>query len=542
MSSSQSRNNFFKAVERGDIDAVNRLISEGADVKVENDKGETPLHIAAVWGHKEVVEALLDKGANVNAEDEEGNTPLVLTTDEEIKTLLQSTAKLLEVAKSGNIQEVNSLISEGAKVNVKDQDNKTPLHWAAEKGHKEVVEALLDKGANVDAEDENGDTPLDLATTQDIRTLLQNTDELLKAAGRGDIDTVNDLINQGASVNATDQDGKTPLHCAAKNSHEEVVEALLGKDGIDVNLADKNKDTPLHSVLKKGNIDINVLNALLRKEGIDVNLADKNKDTPLHSVLKKDNIDINVLNALLGAKEINVNAQDKDDRTPLHLAAKKDNIDINVLNALLGAEGIDVNIKDKLAEQTPLHWAVVKGHKEAVEALLGKDGIDVNIEDKHGNTPFKLATDEGIKTLLQPAEKSDDGSAGGSSTDSEGGQEEEKRVGDDTELQSDNSKEGEKTSTTSAEQGTDVQDNDVGPVASTEPAQTEEQPSSFFGSLFSILMKPFSLIASFFGGFFHGCLGLTKKSLTHNLMMILLHLGSINQLNKIMVIIMTRAM
>ncbi len=542
MSSSQSRNNFFKAVERGDIDAVNRLISEGADVKVENDKGETPLHIAAVWGHKEGVEALLDKGANVNAEDEEGNTPLVLTTDEEIKTLLQSTAKLLEVAKSGNIQEVNSLISEGAKVNVKDQDNKTPLHWAAEKGHKEVVEALLDKGANVDAEDENGDTPLDLATTQDIRTLLQNTDELLKAAGRGDIDTVNDLINQGASVNATDQDGKTPLHCAAKNSHEEVVEALLGKDGIDVNLADKNKDTPLHSVLKKGNIDINVLNALLRKEGIDVNLADKNKDTPLHSVLKKDNIDINVLNALLGAKEINVNAQDKDDRTPLHLAAKKDNIDINVLNALLGAEGIDVNIKDKLAEQTPLHWAVVKGHKEAVEALLGKDGIDVNIEDKHGNTPFKLATDEGIKTLLQPAEKSDDGSAGGSSTDSEGGQEEEKRVGDDTELQSDNSKEGEKTSTTSAEQGTDVQDNDVGPVASTEPAQTEEQPSSFFGSLFSILMKPFSLIASFFGGFFHGCLGLTKKSLTHNLMMILLPLGSINQLNKIMVIIMTRAM
>ncbi|BEP31142.1 MAG: hypothetical protein WBIAU1_06200 [Wolbachia endosymbiont of Drosophila biauraria] len=74
---------------------------------------------------------------------------------------------------------------------------------------------------------------------------------------------------------------------------------------------------------------------------------------------------------------------------------------------------------------------------------MGKDGIDVNIEDKHGNTPFKLATDEGIKTLLQPAEKSDDGSAGGSSTDSEGGQEEEKRVGDDTELQSDNSKEGE---------------------------------------------------------------------------------------------------
>ncbi|WP_242049545.1 hypothetical protein [Wolbachia endosymbiont of Kradibia gibbosae] len=34
--------------------------------------------------------------------------------------------------------------------------------------------------------------------------------------------------------------------------------------------------------------------------------------------------------------------------------------------------------------------------------------------------------------------------------------------------------------TTSAGQGTDVQDNGVNYVASTEPAQTEEQPSSFF--------------------------------------------------------------
>jgi len=53
----------------------------------------------------------------------------------------------------------------------------------------------------------------------------------------------------------------------------------------------------------------------------------------------------------------------------------------------------------------------------------------------------------------------------------------------------------------------DVQNKGVNPVASTEPAQTEEQPSSFFGSLFSILMKPFSLIASFFGGFFSWLFG-----------------------------------
>lgn len=99
----------------------------------------------------------------------------------------------------------------------------------------------------------------------------------------------------------------TPLHWAVVMGHKEAVEALLGKDGIDVNLADKNKDTPLHSVLKKDNIDINVLNALLGAEEIDVNIKDKLGEwIPLHwaaenghkevveALLEKDGIDVNI--------------------------------------------------------------------------------------------------------------------------------------------------------------------------------------------------------------------------------------------------------
>ncbi|BEP32575.1 MAG: hypothetical protein WBIAU2_08020 [Wolbachia endosymbiont of Drosophila biauraria] len=101
----------FKAVERGDIDAVNRLISEGADVKVENDKGETPLHIAAEKGHKEVVEALLGKdGIDVNIEDKHGNTPFKLATDEGIKTLLQPAEKSDDGSAGGSLTD-----SEGGK-------------------------------------------------------------------------------------------------------------------------------------------------------------------------------------------------------------------------------------------------------------------------------------------------------------------------------------------------------------------------------------------------------------------------------------------
>lgn len=115
-----------------------------------------------------------------------------------------------------------------------------------------------------------------------------------------------------------------------------------------------------------------------------------------------------------------------------------------------------------------------------------------------------------------------------SSTDSKGDQEEdagtqqeEKQEGnvqprsditgqnsDNTEPQSDNNKkEEEKTNTISAEKGTDIKDEGVKAVALIETAQTEEQPSSFFGSLFNILMKPFSLVALFFGGFFSWLFG-----------------------------------
>ncbi|TVS94380.1 ankyrin repeat domain-containing protein, partial [Wolbachia pipientis] len=64
-----------------------------------------------------------------------------------MRTLLENTAKLLEAAREGNIEEVTRLISEGANVNATAQDEKTPLHWATEMGYKDAVKALLGLGA-----------------------------------------------------------------------------------------------------------------------------------------------------------------------------------------------------------------------------------------------------------------------------------------------------------------------------------------------------------------------------------------------------------
>jgi ankyrin repeat protein len=52
------------------------FIAKGADVNAKNRYGSTPLHRAAIQGHKEIVELLVTKGADVNAKSETYGTPL----------------------------------------------------------------------------------------------------------------------------------------------------------------------------------------------------------------------------------------------------------------------------------------------------------------------------------------------------------------------------------------------------------------------------------------------------------------------------------
>ena len=60
----------------GDIDQVKSLLSQGADVNTEDEKGQTALHLAVREGHVTMAELLLSKGAEVNTKDKFGWTAL----------------------------------------------------------------------------------------------------------------------------------------------------------------------------------------------------------------------------------------------------------------------------------------------------------------------------------------------------------------------------------------------------------------------------------------------------------------------------------
>ncbi|HUV65128.1 MAG TPA: ankyrin repeat domain-containing protein [Sedimentisphaerales bacterium] len=56
-------------------------------------------------------------------------------------------ARLIQAAKDGDVQAVKALLAGGANVNIKDDNGRVPLMWAAYNGHTSIVQLLEEAGA-----------------------------------------------------------------------------------------------------------------------------------------------------------------------------------------------------------------------------------------------------------------------------------------------------------------------------------------------------------------------------------------------------------
>lgn len=88
---------------------------------------------------------------------------------------------LQEAARNGRITAVIQCLQNGAYVDCRNSDGRTPLMHAAQNGHTEIVKLLLEAGANISLEDKHGYTALRCTSPKDdIVSLLKNYEPVQK--------------------------------------------------------------------------------------------------------------------------------------------------------------------------------------------------------------------------------------------------------------------------------------------------------------------------------------------------------------------------
>ena len=260
-------NNLLSVAKNGELEQVNALILQGADVNAVDEKNDTPLNHAIRIGNFEIVEALLNANANVNSPNKNGDTPLCIA----------SSFGIID-GKTARLEIIQALINKGAEVDLANQnDGMNPLHIATQNGEVKIVELLINNQAKIDMLNKAGITPLILAIAN------KKTEVALS------------LIENGADLKLADKDNWGPLQYAACKANTKVVEALI-KKGV-------NEENPKLNPIQIAFISYLASNrTILPDDAASLEIVNKNFDELVKALIKGKadaNLDIDFFRNIL---------------------------------------------------------------------------------------------------------------------------------------------------------------------------------------------------------------------------------------------------
>ncbi|XP_068116788.1 ankyrin repeat domain-containing protein 27 isoform X2 [Hyperolius riggenbachi] len=358
-----------------------------------DDRGYTPLHIAAICGQYQFIDLLLCKGGVVNATDYHGSTPLHLA------------------CQKGHQKMTLLLLDHKANQEIQDNSGNTPLHLACTYGHEDCVKALLycdGSTCRMDCGNEKGDTALHIAARWGYQGIIEV------------------LLQNGSGTGIQNRRKETPLQCALNSKilsmmelapsdssrRQSVSESVvcspaksadtISRDSSESSLSSvstsagaedtKSRYKEVEKLLRAvSDGDLEMVRYLL--EWVDEDFEDDPEDSipgnkefchplcqcrtcgPVQKKLSK-----------IPSNGLSVNVSSHDGFTPVHIASMHGH---TVLVSLLLKHGAQVDAKNG-SRALPLHLACHKGHLEVVKILL-EYSTGKNKRDMNGNTPLIYA-------------------------------------------------------------------------------------------------------------------------------------------------------
>lgn len=204
---------------------LNKLIQKGADLKVMDSQGFSPLHYAAASNSIECIKSLLSHSPELlERQGEEGQTPLFIAVQ------------------YGVHNSVDTLLSIGADSNRSIVNDLSPLLWAIQSKNNQIAMRLLaQEDIHLDYALRDGSSALEYAIE------MQQTQVLRR------------LIERGANVNRKSR-GYTPLHLSIANGYLGGVKALLECRDTASTTKTLNGESPMEMAQRLGNQEmINLL-------------------------------------------------------------------------------------------------------------------------------------------------------------------------------------------------------------------------------------------------------------------------------------------
>jgi ankyrin repeat protein len=402
------------------ISKLNKSEAEEPDVDLVNKYGETPLHLAVRDKRFDLVECLVEFfDASPSVKNNAQLSPMMLACDIGDLSLVETMCRPqiymgYEIDGQGRTalhhavlntkwsvddcaQAIRMLTELMENVDALDQDQCSPLHYAADTCNGVAFSSLLELGANIELTDHIGSNVLHHAVLSVERNPDRSKSEL--------IDIICQQISKPA-IEAKDRDEETPLHLAVTFANDDAVFLILSA-GANPQIENSTGMTPFMRACRFGRCQKFIKYVVEQSNMLKPNVNKHQpimKDGPSNNA-HRDGTEVESTRSDVNPhfKDFDINKCDsKFNQSALAWACEARSEEVVEILLLAKAVSLSTQSTDSLGF-TPLHMALAHDSQDIVQRLVADRRVisSLGIVDKEDRTPIEFAVRYSNETCLR---------------------------------------------------------------------------------------------------------------------------------------------